>query len=106
MRELKKLVDEINEELEGIEDYLCCAAKAKAEGRHDDYNDYMSLATAEMEHPPKLHKIAVLIIDRWKTAHPDAVVPEYMTEMWDEAHANYMECFAKLKYKMELVKME
>ena len=105
MREIKKLIEFIDDEIEGAEDYICYAMKMKGV---DDlaYQTALRLATQEMEHVDAWHTVAVEAI-KAKRAEMKAKgqeVPSYMQEMWDEEHEEYVEKVSKLRYKLEIAR--
>lgn len=105
MREIKEIVAFINEEMEGLEDYIHYAAKTK--GINDlAYQTALKIIAQEFEHIDSWHLVAVKTIEtkkaQLKAAGKEA--PEYMQEMWNDEHKDYVEKLAKLKYKFDIAK--
>ena len=105
MKEIKELVEFIDDEIDGACEYIHYAVKMKGV---DDlaYQTALRLATQEMEHVDAWHAVAVKMIEA-KRADMKAKgqeVPAYMQTMWDDEHAEYVEKVAKLKYRLEVAK--
>lgn len=94
MKEIKHIVENIREELEGAEKYAKIAAKMKPENS-SDASVYAEMARQELGHIENLHKMAVRAIDRQKAA--GVVPPASMQAVWDWEHANMMDKVAKIK---------
>ena len=105
MREIKHLIEFIDDEIEGANEYIHFAAKMKGV---DDlaYQTAIRLATQEMEHVDAWHAVAVKAIEakRAEMKSKGQDVPAYMQTMWDDEHAEYLEKVSKIKYKLDLAK--
>lgn len=105
MKEIKHLIDFIDEEMDGVKDYIKYASKVKG---IDDitYSTIMEIIPQEVRHIELLHDTAVKEIEKaqseLKAKGKD--IPEYMLDMWQEEHEDYIECMANLKYKIEMLK--
>lgn len=105
MKEIKDIIAFIDDEIDGADKYIKYAVKMKGV---DDlaYQTALRLAGIEMEHADAWHTVAVKAIEakRAEMKAKGQTVPEYMQEMWDDEHAEYVEKVAKLKYKLETAK--
>ena len=94
MREIKHIVENIREELEGAEKYAKIAAKMKADDS-TSASVYAEMARQELGHVDNLHKMAVRAIEKQKAA--GVVVPPAMQAVWDWEHENMVEHTARIK---------
>lgn len=99
MKEIKEIVEYIDDEMHDVKKYIKLALRYKGE---DDmlFNTYIKLAKSEMEHAMWLHESAVAEINKAKSQNK--VAPEYMLEIWNKEHEEYIEKMAKYKYELEL----
>ena len=98
MKEIKKLVEYIHEELEDAEKYAKCAAKYKDEDR-EMANVYYTLANEELGHMDKLHTQAIRIIKAHKAAGHEA--PAAMQAVWDWEHEKMIEHAAHIRHLLD-----
>lgn len=105
MREIKEIIEFIDDEIDGAKEYIHYAVKMKGV---DDlaYQTALRLATQELEHVDAWHTVAVEAIKAKRAAMKAAgqEVPAYMQTMWDDEHKEYVENVAKLKYKLDIAK--
>ena len=94
MKEIKYIVENIRDELEGAEHYAKVAAKLKPENA-TDASVYADMARQELGHVDNLHKMAVRAIEKQKAA--GVVPPASMKAVWDWEHENMMDKVAKIK---------
>ena len=94
MKEIKHIVENIREELEGAEHYAKIAAKMKTENA-TDAAEYADMARQELGHVEKLHKMAVRAIERQRDA--GVTPPAAMKAVWDWEHENMREKTARIK---------
>ena len=94
MREIKHIVENIREELEGAEKYAKIAAKMKTEDS-TGASVYAEMARQELGHVDNLHKMAIRAIEKQKAA--GVVPPASMQAVWDWEHENMMEKTAKIR---------
>lgn len=94
MKEIKHIVENIREELEGAEHYAKVAAKLKPTNP-TDASVYADMARQELGHVDNLHKMAVRAIEKKKM---DGVsTPPAMQAVWDWEHEKMMEEVAHIK---------
>jgi ferritin-like protein len=84
MKIIAKLVDFIDDELEGAEDYAECAIKQKAE-RPRLADKFIELAETEMNHMRILHQEAVKLIDEIRQSEGEP--PRDMLAVYEYEHA-------------------
>ena len=82
MKEIKKISEQIDAELEDAEKYLKCAFKHKEDNKTlaDMYYD---LSVAEMEHVTILHEAGVKLIDEYSSRNE---IPEGMQAVYNYLH--------------------
>lgn len=97
MREIKKMAKEIHEELEGAKEYAIKATEYKAAGNTTTGKMYYDMANDEIKHAMNIHGIIVKLIEETRKK---VTPPEYMLEMWNEEHEEYLEEMAKVKYML------
>lgn len=93
MKAIRKLIDELMDEVCGAKKYALCYQKYKSE-KPSWANKYMEMATDEIRHASYLHDIVLdMITVERETNEP----PQFMLEMWDEKHNEYIEKVALVK---------
>lgn len=100
MRLIKKMVDQIKEEIHGAGEYLDCAFNLKQEYPKLSQS-YYDLAQDELVHIQTLHNGVVALIEETKKK---VTPPPFMMELWEEEHVKLIDKTAKLKHKMTLYK--
>lgn len=105
MKIIKNLIEHIDEEMHDAEKYIVCSLKHKHDGTDLD-SLFIKLASAEIEHATMLHEAVVKEIDKARSEmHSKGThIPEYMAEMWNEEHEDYIERMAILKHRLELAR--
>ena len=94
MKEIKHIVENIREELEGAEHYAKVAAKIKSDNP-TDASVYAEMARQELGHVDNLHKMAVRAIEKQRAT--GAMVPPSMQAVWDWEHEMMMDKVAHIK---------
>jgi phage regulator Rha-like protein len=98
MIEIKRISEQIDEELEDAEKYLKCANKYR-ESNATLSNMYYSLSVAEMGHVDILHDAVVKIINDYKAQGNE--VPESMQALYDYLHERHIKWARKIRQKQE-----
>ena len=97
MKIIKKISEQIDEELKDAKKYLQCAYNYK-----EDYPEiadmYYDLSLAEMDHVTALHDMVVSIIDKYSATNP---IPEGMKAVYDYLHEMHIKAARKIKMKQE-----
>lgn len=105
MKEIKKIADFIEKETDGVNNYIKYACKVKGV---DEvlFNTLLEIIPQELKHIELLHDTAIKELDKAKSSlkSQDKEIPDYMLELWEESHNNYIEHLSLLKYKFELLK--
>lgn len=97
MREIKEMAKQIHEELDGAKKYAVKATAYKSEGNMTAGKMYYDMANDEIKHAMNIHGIIVKMIEeKRKTVTP----PQYMLDMWNDEHEEYLEEMAKVKYML------
>lgn len=99
MREIKDIVKDIREELEGAEHYAKTSAKLKNEDS-SNASIYADMARQELGHIDNLHKMAVRAIEKQKAS--GVIPPAAMQAVWDWEHDNMMEKVARIKMLLSM----
>jgi hypothetical protein len=97
MKEIKKIVEQIDEELEDAEKYIKCAY------RHKVYNPsladvYYHLSLEEMNHVTILHEASVKLINEYSAK---GTIPEGMQTLYDYLHDRHIKWARKIKTRQE-----
>ena len=101
MKMIKKIVDQIHDELEGAEEYIECAMKHKT-----DYpniaNMYYEMSLMEMSHVDKLHGAVTTLINEAKARGEEP--PPTMMAIYEYEHEKIMEEATEIKVMQEMFK--
>ena len=100
MKEIKHLVEDIREELEGAEHYAKVAVKLKDTNQANS-NEYAEMARQELSHVDRLHKMAVKAIEKAKSE--GIATPPAMQAVWDWEHEKMMDKTARIKSLLAMV---
>lgn len=101
MKEIKMLVEDIREELEGAEHYAKLAAQYKTDDKSLADN-YATLASQELNHVDMLHVQAARLINAQRSAGVSA--PASMQAVWDWEHELMIDKTAKIRALLEMYK--
>lgn len=97
MHEIKEIVEDMWEELEGAEHYAIKSAKLRDKDSTRS-GTYASMAKVELEHFDNLHQMAVRCLERYKAeGHADAHAAEMV---WDWENDKMQEKRGKIKYML------
>lgn len=94
MKNIKVIVENIHEELEGAEHY----AKLATQYRDTDRalaDTYATMSTQELSHVDALHTQAVRLIKEYRSAGNEP--PTAMQAVWDYEHGIFIDKTAKVK---------
>ena len=101
MRIIKKIVDQIYDELEGAEEYIECAMKYKEE--HPSLaNMYYEMSLTEMTHVDKLHNAVTMLINEVR-ARGETPPPEMMA-IYEYEHEKTIKEATEIKVMQEMYK--
>lgn len=95
MKEIKKISEQIDAELEDAEKYLKCAYKYK-ESNPILADMYYDLSVAEMGHVTILHDASVRLINEYK-----GQIPEGMQTLYDYLHDRHIKWARKIKARQD-----
>lgn len=96
---IKKMVDAIEEELEGAENYAEKYVECKAKGHSQKASHYKEMAEDELKHSSWLHEWAVQEIDELSKIY---IPPPDMMEKWEKAHKEYVAKAALIRQMLAL----
>ena len=103
MKLIKKLAEQMHEELEGAEDYIKCAMKHK--GTYKELSDlYYKMAEVELSHAMDLHKHTELLIQKTDVSKINDELLKLMKEIWNEKHECLIKEAAEIKAMIEMYK--
>lgn len=103
MKQIKEIVELIEDELEGAEEYAKKATKYKDQDK-TLADVYARLAQTEMTHVDTLHDQAVRLINEQKKA--GVQVPASMQAIWDWEHGKQVDTAARVKSLMAVYRGE
>lgn len=97
MKIIKKISEQIEEELKDAKKYIQDAYRNK-----DEYpalaNTYYELSVAEMGHVSMLHDVVEKIINEYAETNP---IPEGMQAIYDYLHEQHIKTARKIKMKQD-----
>ena len=99
MKFIKKLVDHLDEEIEGAKEYAEKYVECKAKGNMSRANKYKEMAQDELKHATYIHEMAVQEIEELRKIYTP---PAEMLEKWEKAHKEYVESVAWVKQMLTL----
>ena len=105
MKIIKEITEHIEEEMEGINEYIHFAGKVKHEHEYL-YDAIITIIPQEIKHIEMLHESVVREInkERERLKSQGKEIPAFMLETWNDEHEEYVEEMAKIKYKFETLK--
>ena len=99
MMRIKKLADQIKDELESAKEYAEEYLTFKAKGETTWANRYLEMASDELKHAKYIHERAVSEIEELrKVMNP----PEEMLQKWEHEHREYLEKAAWIKQMLAM----
>ena len=101
MQIIKKLEDQIGEELHDAKKYIKCALKYKDENK-DLAALYFKLSNEEMNHMEMLHKMVVEIIDDYRDEHGEP--PAEMLAVYNYIHEKHIDKAKDIKTLQSMFK--
>lgn len=101
MKQIKTIVKDIKEELEGANHYAKLAVQYKDSDKMLA-DTYYNLAAQEISHVDTLHSQAVRMIKAYQST--GAEVPVGMQAIWDYEHENQIDMMAHVKSLMDTYK--
>lgn len=99
MRKIKEYVEEIDEELEGAQDYAEKYVEEKVKGNMPKASKYKEMAMDELKHSSYIHEWAVKEIEEISKVY---TAPAEMMEKWQKTHKEYVGKVAWIKQMLEM----
>lgn len=99
MTRIKKLADEIMDELDSAKEYAEEYLTYKAKNSGTWANRYKEMATDELKHADYIHERAVMEIDELKNVYTP---PQEMLEKWSADHKKYIEKAAWIRQMLTM----
>lgn len=99
MRYIKKLVEQLDEEIDGAKNYAEKYVEYKAKNNMAWANRFKEMAMDELKHCTYIHEMAVQEIDELKKIYSP---PVEMQEKWEHEHKEYVEKVAWIKQMLAM----
>lgn len=99
MTRIKKLADQIKDELDSAREYSEEALYYKSKGNSEWYSRYKGMAEDELKHSSILHDRVVSEIEQLRAV---MTPPEEMLQKWDHEHREYIEKAAWVKQMLAM----
>ena len=99
MEKIKKLADEIMDELHSAKEYAEEYLTFKAKGNQTWANRYKEMANDELKHAVYIHERAVEEIEELRKVYTP---PEEMLEKWESDHRKFLEKTAWIKQMLAM----
>lgn len=99
MRQIKELVEEIKEELDGAENYAIKFVEAKAREDALETERLREMTLDELKHASWIHNKAVQEIQKISQTYTP---PPEMIEKWKHEHKEYVERAAHIRQMLEV----
>ena len=99
MEKIKKLADEIMDELHSAKEYAEDYLSYKAKDNGTWANRYKEMATDELKHASYIHDRAVQEIEELRKVYTP---PQDMLDKWDHEHKEYVEKAAWIKQMLTM----
>lgn len=99
MIQMKKLLDQFEEEIEGVKEYSECSKAAKDDP--DLSKMYLEMAVAEHGHAQKLYNVLVKKAAQEMTPEE---AKEILDQMWKEQECDMLEKLARARGYLDMVK--
>ena len=100
MRKIAQIVDWIDDEIDGSEQYAHAAMQAKEANDMESSRAYCDMARQELAHADMLHDMVVREIR--KAEQDDVEVPKGMMEIWEWKHDKYIDRVAKARIMLDM----
>jgi 2-succinyl-5-enolpyruvyl-6-hydroxy-3-cyclohexene-1-carboxylate synthase len=101
MTEIKKLADEIMEEVEDAKAYAEKYVEHKAAKETEWARRFKEMAEDELKHAKYLHELALAKIEAYSAVYGSST-PVRMAEEWEKTHQKYVEMAAWTRQMLEL----
>ncbi len=92
----EKMLDQLEDELKGAEEYIKCAVANKT-AMPEAFENYMRMANAEMEHANQLHSMIERMFERRD-------IPAQLQPVWEYQNERFMLRSKKIRTEMEVVR--
>lgn len=99
MKLIHKMIEHIEEELEGAKSYAEKSIDSKARGNMARAEKYAEMARDELKHATYIKEFAMADIEDIKRVYKLPVEDE---EKWEHAHKHFIECMAIIKQMLAM----
>lgn len=98
MTKIKRLIENMDDEIESAKNYAECYLEKKAKG--DSWaSKFKDMSNDEIKHAMYLHDYIIQEIDTLRKVYTP---PSEMQEAWDKSHVKYVEKVAWIKKMLEM----
>lgn len=97
MKMVHKIIEHINEELEGAKEYAERYIECRAKGNSSRAAKYKEMANDELRHAGYIYDFAVQDVTDIKKVYP---MPVEADDAWNHATKHYAECVAMVKHML------
>lgn len=98
MKPIEKMIDRIDDELEGAKKYAEMYIEEKAKGNIARANAYKEMSHDELKHASYIHDFATKDVESIGAVF---TIPEEADEKWEHAHKHYADCVGRIKHMLE-----
>lgn len=99
MKIIKELVDKIDEELAGAQNYAEKSVEEKSEQNSEWASTFRNMAEAELEHAMKMHDYTVAKINKLREVYQPS---QEMLDKWEKSHKEYVDKVAWIKQMLTM----
>lgn len=98
MRLIDKMIDRVDDELEGAKKYAEMYIQEKAKGNISKANAYKEMAHDELKHAGYIHDFAVKDVESIQMVF---TIPDDVMQKWEHSHKHYADCIGRIKMMLE-----
>ena len=94
MKMIDRMIEHIEEELDGAKEYAEKYIEHKAKGDMQRANKYKEMASDELRHASYVHEWALVDIENLKKVY---TIPVEAEDKWMHAHKHFVECMGWIR---------
>lgn len=100
MKYIKKMIDEVNDEIHSAKEYAEKYVEYKSKNDLSTASKFKAMANDELNHGMTIHQLLTEEIDRLRKVYANP--PQEMMDKWEEAHKRYVEKVAWIKQMLTM----
>ena len=100
MKYIKKMIDEVNDEIHSAKEYAEKYVEYKANDDMSTAAKFKSMANDEINHAMTIHQLLTEEIGRLKKVYANP--PQDMMDKWEESHKHYVDKVAWIKQMLTM----